>query len=97
MKHATSGSLERLLDLLTQIRARKGLRERKPGIVYKKSKAFLHFHEDPAGMFADLSVGADFERYPVNTRKQWKELLLAIDRAMETSQRFRLKVRESTF
>ena len=25
------------------------------------------FHEDPAGMFADLKRGADFERYAVNT------------------------------
>ena len=97
MKHATGGVLDSLLDLLTQIRARKGLQERKPGIFYKKSKAFLHFHEDPAGMFADLSVGADFERYPVNTKKQWKALLLAIDRGLETSQRLRLNARESAF
>ncbi len=49
---------------------------------YRKSKAFLHFHEDPAGLFADLRVGADFDRYPVNTKREWKELLRAMDRAL---------------
>jgi hypothetical protein len=84
MKHATQTALYGLLDLLNQIRARKGLQERKPGIFYKKSKAFLHFHEDLAGMYADLSLGADFERYPVNTKKEWNLLLLAIDRSLES-------------
>jgi hypothetical protein len=43
----------------------------------------LHFHEDPAGLFADLGVGADFDRYPVNTRQEWDVLLAAIDRAIK--------------
>jgi hypothetical protein len=53
------------------------------GIFYRKSKSFLHFHEDPAGIFADLSVGDDFRRYPVNTTKQRQALLTAIDRALK--------------
>ena len=32
-----------------------GLIEKKRGVFYRKSRAFLHFHEDPKGMFADLS------------------------------------------
>jgi hypothetical protein len=32
-------------------------------------------------MQADLSVGADFDRYPVNTKKEWEVLLTAIDQA----------------
>ena len=71
-------------DLLNEIRARAGIKEKKLGIFYRKSKSFLHFHEDPAGLFADLSVGRDFERYPVNTRKEWKALLSAIDRALHS-------------
>lgn len=82
MKHATSAALERLSDLLEQIRANENIREKKLGVFYRKSKSFLHFHEDPAGLFADLSIGADFERYPVNTRQEWKAFLAAIDRAL---------------
>jgi hypothetical protein len=44
----------------------------------------LHFHEDPAGLFADLSTGPDFDRYPVNSREEQRALLTAIDIALKT-------------
>jgi hypothetical protein len=83
MKHAGSESLQNVSELLQQIRLKEGIRERKIGIYYRKSKSFLHFHEDPKGIFADLSVGSDFDRYPVNTRTEWNTLLSAIDRVLE--------------
>jgi hypothetical protein len=83
MKHATSTALAEVSGLLEQIRIRDGLKEKKLGIFYRKSKSFLHFHEDPAGLFADLSVGASFDRYPVNTRREWNVLLAAVDRAIK--------------
>jgi hypothetical protein len=82
MKHAGAVALHGLSELLEQIRAREGIKEKSLGIFYRKSKAFLHFHEDPAGLFADLREGADFDRYAVNTKKEWKVLLTAIDRAL---------------
>ncbi len=82
MKHATSAALEGLSELLDQIRMKDGIKEKKLGIFYRKSKSFLHFHEDPAGLFADLSVEDDFDRYPVNTKQEWKALLSAIDGAL---------------
>lgn len=82
MKHAGHEALDSLSDLLEQIRTREGLKEKKLGIFYRKSKAFLHFHEDPAGLFADLNAGANFARYPVNSHREWAALLLAIDRAL---------------
>jgi hypothetical protein len=82
MKHASAAALHGLSELLEQIRAKEGVKEKKLGIFYRKSKSFLHFHEDPAGLFADLSLGADFARYPVNTKKEWTALLKAIDRAL---------------
>jgi hypothetical protein len=53
MKHARAQTLQQLSDLLDQIRQRKGLKEKKLGVFYRKSKSFLHFHEDPAGIFAE--------------------------------------------
>jgi hypothetical protein len=82
MKHASAQTLQQLSDLLDQIRQRKGLKEKKLGIFYRRSKSFLHFHDDPAGIFADLTVGETFDRYPVNTAKERKALLAAIDRAV---------------
>ena len=83
MKHATAAALQVLSDLLDQIREKEGIREKKLGIFYRKSKSFLHFHEDPAGLFADLSARVTFDRYPVNTKQEWKALLKAIDRALD--------------
>ncbi len=82
MKHASAASLQGLSDLLEQIRVKEGIKEKRFGIFYRRLKAFLHFHEDPAGMFADLRVGEEFHRYPVNTKKEWKTLLTAIDRTL---------------
>jgi hypothetical protein len=82
MKHASAQTLQQISDLLDQVRQRHGLKEKKLGIFYRKSKSFLHFHEDPAGTFADLTVGETFDRYRVTTVKERKELLAAIDRIL---------------
>jgi hypothetical protein len=70
-------ALEAIEALLEELRMIPGLTERKRGIFYRGATAFLHFHEDPAGMFADLRRGADFERYAVNTRSEIAGLLRA--------------------
>ncbi|MBO1360898.1 hypothetical protein J2D73_13995 [Acetobacter sacchari] len=78
MKHATKDTLTGIEPLLQRIR-RTGLKEKSLGVFYRKSKPFLHFHEDPKGLFADLVRGADFDRYPVNTPEEQKRLIAAID------------------
>ena len=88
MKHADAAALRGLAELLDQIRIKAGIRERSLGVFYQKSKAFLHFHEDPAGLFADLRAGADFDRFPVNTRREWRVLLNAIDIALSAKRDF---------
>jgi hypothetical protein len=55
MRHARDQDLDRVEDLLVQLRTLPGLLEKKRGVFYRKSRAFLHFHEDPKGMFADIS------------------------------------------
>lgn len=54
MKHAGRAALDQLAPLLDQIRALPALKEKRPGIFYAKSRAVLHFHEDAAGLFADV-------------------------------------------
>ena len=78
MKHITTEGLDSIEALLESIRAIQtdGLKEKKRGVWYRKSKAFLHFHEDPAGIFADLKHDDGvFHRFPVNTKKQCASLL----------------------
>jgi hypothetical protein len=67
MKHAGGAALDRLEPLLIEVRARPGLRERHRGVFYAKGGAYLHFHEDPSGLFADLKVEGDWIRFDVTT------------------------------
>jgi hypothetical protein len=82
MRHAGAEALEALSALLDEIRQRNGLTERKRGIFYRRSKSFLHFHEDLAGLFADLSMNGGSSRYPVNTPDERQNFILALDLAL---------------
>lgn len=80
MKHASDATLDQIelqLDTIHQ-RYLPPLKEKKRGTFYLKSSAFLHFHEDPAGIFADLKVTGDWQRYPVNQPNEWDKLMGAI-------------------
>ncbi|MCG8590777.1 MAG: hypothetical protein MJE66_15915 [Proteobacteria bacterium] len=80
MKHAGAEALARLGPLLKELRRRPLLREKRPGVFTLKSRAFLHFHEDPKGLFADVRLGGDdFTRLPVNSRAERSALLKRID------------------
>jgi hypothetical protein len=78
MRHATPGALDKLEPLLAQLRLVPGLVERSRGVFYRKSRAFLHFHEDPSGLHADVRFGDDFERVRVESDAEQRALLSRI-------------------
>jgi hypothetical protein len=78
VRHAGPQALDSIEDLLQKIRTYAGLRERKRGIFYHRSSAFLHFHEDPQGMFADLKLGERFTRFPVDGADNRERFLSAL-------------------
>ena len=81
MKHATDKALDQLEPLLQRLRALGGLTEKKRGVFYRRSSSFLHFHEDPSGLYADLKRrDATIERLRVDTAEGQQALL---DRASE--------------
>jgi hypothetical protein len=63
------GALDALEPLLERLRALGVLREKSRGVFYVKSRAFLHFHEDPSGLYADIRTpdGRDFDRLKVDS------------------------------
>lgn len=76
MRHAGEVALDRLEPLLDAIRhACPELRERKRGAFYRGGVGWLHFHEDPAGMFADLKLDGDWIRFAVNSQRDRTALL----------------------
>jgi hypothetical protein len=79
MKHAGSIALLALADLITAVRAR-GLTEKRAGTFYRNGKAWLHFHEDKAGLFADIRVSTEWVRFRVSERQEQGSLLAFIDR-----------------
>lgn len=84
MKHAGREAIVALEPLLKELRALDELKERTPGTFYRKSKAFLHFHEDPAGFFADVRLKADgeFERLRVTTAAERKRFVALVRMAL---------------
>jgi hypothetical protein len=82
VKHATASALDLLEPLLRELRKIEGLAERSRGVFYRKGKAFLHFHEDPEGLFADLRAGEDFDRYKVMSAAERKRFLAAARKAV---------------
>jgi hypothetical protein len=82
VRHAGPDALDRLEPLLQQLRALPGLREKSRGAFYRRSRAFLHFHEDPSGLFADVRFGDDFERTSVTGAKEQANLLRRVREAL---------------
>jgi hypothetical protein len=79
LKHAGASALDSLQELIANLRQLPGLVERKPGIFYVNSKAYLHFHEDPVGLFADVRLeGGEFERFRVSTKQEQAALVKAV-------------------
>jgi len=88
MKHASAQTLTILEPLLARLRAFATLRERKPGTFYRGGSAFLHFHEDPAGIFADVKIAnAGFTRVSVATADQQAKLLEMVRKALGAPER----------
>jgi hypothetical protein len=75
MKHATEEGLLPITDLLDEIRREARVKERGTGIFYSRGKAFLHFHEDPRGIFADIRGPDDWERFAVSDQPGQTSLL----------------------
>ena len=79
MKHASARTLQQLAPLIERVRALPGLVERTPGAFYYRSSAFLHFHEDPAGLFADAKLDFKaFQRHRVSPRAEQGAFLKAV-------------------
>jgi hypothetical protein len=75
VRHVTAAGLDELDDVVRELRGVDGLKEKSRGVFYRGSRAFLHFHEDRSGLYADVRLDADFERMRVTTKAERKRLL----------------------
>jgi len=76
MKHAGARALDRLAPLLDQLRGHAALKEKSRGCFYLRGKGFLHFHEHGQDeLYADIGLGAEFDRLPAMTKAQHQAIL----------------------
>ena len=86
MKHAGPQTLDALESVLEKLRQHPSLAERKRGTFYLRSRAFLHFHEDLQGVFADVRIDADgFTRLPVRTPAEQQRLITKVSERLESA------------
>jgi hypothetical protein len=85
MKHATEAALKPIKSLIAELRGLPGMAERQPGIFYARGKAFLHFHEDAMGLFADVKLDNNWERLPVNAARERAALVKFAAKALARS------------
>lgn len=72
MRHASAKTLKRIAPVLRQLR-KSDLKENGLGKFYKSSQAFLHFHEDESGIYADVKRKGKWQRMKVPQNKmEWK-------------------------
>jgi hypothetical protein len=85
MRHAGPAALDQLEGFLARLRRVPGLVEKKRGVFYRGSKAFIHFHEDPKGLHADVRLATDFERFRVETPAEQRHLFDLISQTIPSA------------
>jgi hypothetical protein len=79
MKNTT---LECIAPLIEVLRGYAFLHEVRPTVFHVKGGDFIHFHETPDGVVADLRLARCRVRMPVSTQPEQFELLERIDDAL---------------
>ena len=75
-------SLERIAPLLEVLRANAALREVRPTFFHLNGRDFVHFHEYPEGVVADVRLTTGVVRLPVSSLLEQAELLERIEDAL---------------
>jgi hypothetical protein len=72
--------------LLDRLRSLEGIAEKKPGTFYRRSRAFLHFHEHGDDVYADVRLdGHEFERMRATTAAEQRTLVARVRTALQQS------------
>lgn len=83
VRHAMPEDLDRIEELLAELRRFPQLRERKRGYFSRGSRAFLHFHEDAGDLYVDVKLDSKFERMKVTSRSEQADFLFLVREALQ--------------
>src|SRR5216117_3824856 len=79
-----SETLERLQPLLNLLRDHPALREVRPAEFHLEGRDFLHFHEQPEGLVADVRLNTGRVSMPVTSPAQQAELFERIGNILDS-------------
>lgn len=79
-----ASTLEALGPLLEVLRAHPALEETRPASFSLSGRDFLHFHENPRGIFADVLLAKGRIHMPVSTPTEQGELIDRIDQVLDS-------------
>ncbi|HWM71626.1 MAG TPA: hypothetical protein VNO35_33995 [Steroidobacteraceae bacterium] len=77
-------TLDCIGPLLAVLRAYEALSEVRPTVFHLQGKDFIHFHEAPDGVFADVRLAKGQVRMPATTPQGQSELLERIEATLST-------------
>jgi hypothetical protein len=84
MRHISADRLAGIEPLLDRLRSLEGITEKSPGTFYRRSRAFLHFHEHGADVYADVRLdGQEFERVRATTAAEQRTLVSRVRAALQ--------------
>jgi hypothetical protein len=76
LQHATNSTLDRIETFLENVRkSLPMLIEKKRGVFYLKSRAFMHFHEEGGAVYCDTSCSGEWSRTEITSKCKQQELL----------------------
>jgi hypothetical protein len=87
VRHATQEDLDRLDELLAELRKFPQLRERRRGYFSRADRAFLHFHEDAGDLYVDVKLDTRFQRMKVTSRTERAGFLSQVKQTLQASTR----------
>ena len=81
---ANEQTLQKIEPLLEDLRRFEGLKEKRQGVFFLGKKEFIHFHELPEVIVADVFLASGRVRLPVTDRTEQLDLL---DRIWDSAER----------
>ena len=86
MRHAKPEDLDRVEDLIVQLRTIEGLKEVSRGRFYVRNRSFLHFHEHEGDIVCDVRLDPAayfFDRRTVTTKAAQRQLVKEVRAALD--------------
>jgi hypothetical protein len=75
-------TLQVIEPLLSVLRSYSALIEVRPTVFHHNGRDFIHFHEEPKGIFADVRLTRGQVRLPATTQADQAELLGVIEKTL---------------